>query len=202
MTRETIAFDIDDVVADTTEALRLFVNEHTGLNLTKEDYKVPATYWGYYEHVWTGAGLTDHSWIHKFHEGMGINQDNIRPVEGAVPALTRIARKKDVVGVTSRELFMEDATYTWINRLMPGVFKDLVLLGHVDTANQTKGDACLAVGASLLFDDNFGHCKSAEAVGVEPALLGDRGWHHEHAEEEITRCKDWPAVVEFLDARS
>ncbi len=201
MTRERIAFDIDDVLANTTDALRIYVNENTGLNLSKDDYKVPATYWGYYEHVWSAAGIHDHSWIHRFHEQMGRDQSNIRPVEGSEQTVNVLSRDFDLVAVTSRELFMEQETKRWVHQHFGGVFEDIVLLGHIHTAKQTKGDACKELDAQYLFDDNLGHCQSAQAVGATGILFGDYGWHEEDRDVRIDRCKDMPAVLEYFANR-
>jgi 5'(3')-deoxyribonucleotidase len=199
--RETVAIDLDDVVADTTDALRLYVNEQTGLRLTKNDYRVPATYWGYYEHVWNTAGIDDHSHIHAFHELMGKDQSDILPVEGASEALPKLKQVVNMVAVTSRELFMEQATVAWVEQYFPGVFKDIVLLGHVKTAAHTKGEACLALGATALLDDNIGHCETALQVGVQAVLFGDYGWQHEF-DNEFPRCKNWQEVVAYFDERT
>ena len=196
-----MAVDLDDVIADTTDALRLYVNEITGLHLTKEDYKVPATYWGYYEHVWTAAGITDHSHIHTFHTQMGIDQSNIMPVTGAADTIGELRDVFDFVAVTSRELFMEKETKAWINEHFDDVFKEILLLGHIHTAKQTKGDACLELGASWLIDDNIGHCESAQQRGVNALLYGDYGWHDEF-QGGMPHCKNWSDVGAYLSARS
>jgi hypothetical protein len=195
-----IAFDIDDVIADTTEAMRVYVNQRTGANLTFDDYRVPATYWGYYEHVWAKAGIHSAELSKDFHARMGVAQDNITPVEGAADTLHRIVAsgKYKVYAVTSRELFMESETRRWVDRYYQGIFEDIVLLGHVRTARQTKGEACREIGASKLFDDNIGHCLSAVECGVSPVLYGEYGWHHEF-QGGMPRCKSMKDVARYLD---
>ncbi len=201
MSKEIIAVDVDDVLADTTEALRLVVNHATGLKLTRADYEVPAPYWGFYEHVWSQAGIEDHSHIHTFHEQMAISQDSIEPVKDSQEVLAHLARNWDIVAITSRELFMETETHAWLHKNYPKVFKDIVLLGHVNTALQTKGEACLAAGAHYLVDDNIAHCESAISAGVDAILFGDYGWQHEF-DGSMPRAKDWQAVKAYFDAKS
>lgn len=43
MAKLSIAIDIDDVLADSTEAIRSFANQRTGIALTSEDYKNPVS---------------------------------------------------------------------------------------------------------------------------------------------------------------
>lgn len=199
MNKELIAVDVDDVLADTTEALREFVNKATGLNLTSEDYDVPAAYWGYYKHVWMAAGITDHSHIHAFHEKLGTDQRDIQPVADSQDVIERLSSRFDFIAVTSRELFMEVETKRWIHKHFNGVFKDVVLLGHVKTAKHTKGDACLELGAQDLIDDNYDHCKSALDVSVRALLFGNYGWNREVASNGIERAHDWQEVLAYFE---
>jgi 5'(3')-deoxyribonucleotidase len=203
MTRETIAIDIDDVVAGTTDSLRLYVNEQTGLQLTTNDYRVPAAYWGYYEHVWTAAGIIDHSHIERYHEGMCRDQSNIDPLPGSHQVLERLSADYNLVAVTSRELAMEKATNAWVHDHFGPIFSNIVLLGHIKTAQKTKGDACRELGAGWLIDDNFGHCESAEKAGASSVLFGEYGWHQEYDDIDIIRSKDWQGVEAlFYDRQS
>lgn len=202
MSKETLAIDVDEVLAATTDELRLYVNEHANLNLSPEDYRVPASYWNYYEHVWGSAGLMDYDWIHKFHVEMGRDQSNIQPVAGAVEGVAQLKDAYNLVAVTSREPFMETETRRWMHEKFGDAFSEVVLLGHANAADQTKGQVCESLNASLLIDDNYDHCRSAEDHGSEAVLFGDYGWHHEHSAKDIVRCADWPAVLRFLDERS
>lgn len=200
MSKGIIAVDVDDVLANTTGALRVAVNQATGLHLTEDDYRVPAPYWGFYEHVWSQAGIQDHSHIHAFHEQLAVNQDNIQPVADSQEVLAYLIKDWDIVAITSRELFMETETIKWLHKKFPNVFKDIVLLGHVNTALQTKGEACLATGANYLIDDNIAHCESAISVGVSAILFGDYGWQHDF-DNSMPRAKDWQAVKAYFDAK-
>lgn len=200
MAKQIIAVDIDDVLAGTTEALRLSVNEATGLQLTEADYQVPAAYWGFYEHVWTRAGLHDHSHVQRFHEQMAINQDNIDPIDGSKQVLVELSRNYDLILVTSRELFMESETSVWVHKHFPNIFQEIILLGHVNTALQTKGEACIASGATILIDDNIAHCESATNLGVEAVLFGDYGWQHDF-DGSIPHAKNWQEVKAYFDAK-
>lgn len=50
--RQKIAIDVDDVIADATESVRLVANSYPGINLTPDNYRsVEAEYWGYYTEV-------------------------------------------------------------------------------------------------------------------------------------------------------
>ena len=57
--KQTIAIDIDDVLADSTEALRIEVNDRLQINLSPEHYKVAGDYNRYYANIWKQHGIED-----------------------------------------------------------------------------------------------------------------------------------------------
>ena len=68
------------------------------------------------------------------------------------------------------------------------------------TGKKTKGELCQELNVSWLIDDNPEHCLSAVDAGVEAILFGEYGWHHE-APMHLTRCKDWPSVVDYFNEK-
>ena len=179
MTRERVAVDIDDVLADTTDALRLHVIDATGVELTIEDYrKHEVPYWGYYEHVWTQAGITDHSHLRVFQDKMVDDQSAIEVIPGAPEAMDVLKNSFDLVALTSREPAMQAATEAWLGKYFRGVFSDIVMLNHPHLASKTKGQACIELRARTLVDDSPDHCVSAEELGVGALFFGEHGLLH------------------------
>lgn len=202
MKRERKAVDIDDVLADTTDALRVYVNEAAGIDLTIEDYRTPRVpYWGYYEHVWTLAGVTDHSHLRAFQDTMIEDQSGIALIPGAVEAMAELSESFDLVAITSRDPAMQTATEAWLSKHFRNVFSNLIMLNHARLASKSKGQACLDLGADTLVDDSPEHCVSAEALGVGAVLFGDHGWHHVF-DGETPRGKTWPEATGLILARS
>lgn len=199
MSRETIAIDIDDVIADTTETLRHFVNQRTGLNLSKDSYLISAPYWGYYDKVWQNHGIEDPTIFSNFHDSLRINQDDVFPVVGAKEGVQHLQKSFDLLAITSRDLTMEKATMEWMNRYFRDVFNEVVFLGHISVATESKGEVCKRLGAKWLIDDNPTHCLTAIKAGIWAVLFGKYGWQEEELPADIVRCIDWKAVDEFFD---
>lgn len=52
-----IAIDVDDVLSDSLDALRIEVNKRVGADLQRRDYHIAADYEGYFLKVWEKYGL-------------------------------------------------------------------------------------------------------------------------------------------------
>jgi hypothetical protein len=49
-----------------------------------------------------------------------------------------------------------------------------------------------------MIDDNPGHCKAVMDEGIKAILFGVYGWH-EDIPSGVVECKDWPAVLEYIN---
>lgn len=199
--RQTIAIDIDDTIADSTEALRIDINKRAGVNIPAEAYRVPGQYWGYYERVWQTHGVADRVNFQEHLEDMAIDQSLVPLLPGAAFAITQLAKRYDILLITSRDKRWEQATRAWF-RTHFGDF-DVKLYftnSHRDASELSKGQLCKQLGATLLIDDSVDHCNGALAEGVSAILFGTYGWHAAD-ETEAIKCRDWPAVLEYVDGR-
>ncbi|MBH1980066.1 hypothetical protein I8H83_04795 [Candidatus Saccharibacteria bacterium] len=193
-----IALDIDDTIADTTEALRRVVNSQLGANLTQDDYRTPGEYWGYYERVWRQHGVADQLSFKQLNQQMAIDQSHVSLIEGAQVAVHRLARDAEVLLVTSRDPSCEGATREWFAHHFGA--EDIQLYfctSHVDEKAKTKGRLCKELGVQLLVDDNASHCQTALDEGVDAILFGRYGWHH-GATAPVKQCRTWGELVEVL----
>jgi 5'(3')-deoxyribonucleotidase len=198
---KTIAIDIDDVIADSTEALRQLVNERFGAELTAEHYQVPDDYWGYYERVWQTHGIADQVSLTALEDEMVIDQSRMPLLARASFAIGELSKKFHIVLITSRDPSWEPATKRWLREKFDSFAPELYFVrNHKEADSKTKGEVCKDLEVAWLIDDNVEHCKSALDQGVEAVLFGEYGWHHA-APAGLDRCKDWPAVLEYFDAR-
>lgn len=201
MKRQIIAVDIDDVLAAGTESLRLLVNQRLGVNLTREHYSIAGEYWGYYERVWNMHGLAEKVSMPELNQEMVRDQSHVPLLPDASFAISELSKRFDIAVVTARDAAWEEATLAWLRRNFGDVFIGVHFAGNRrDARARTKGQLCREVGAFLLIDDNIDHCRSAVAEGLEAILFGDYGWHQD-VPDDITRCKNWPQVLEFIDER-
>lgn len=199
MKKQTIAIDIDDVIADSTESLRVVVNQRNGINLTREHYSVPGDYWGYYERVWH-THKVDAS-LDALEEEMVLDQSHVPLLAGAAFAIGELSKKFHIVLITARNPRWEQATKIWLQSKFEDFSPDLYFVkNHREADSKSKGEICKDLGVSWLIDDNVGHCQSAIEHGADAVLFGDYGWHHD-APVGLKRCKDWQSVLEFFDAR-
>lgn len=193
--RPTIAIDIDDVLADSTESLRLLVNKRTGANLTSEHYKIDAEYGGYYERVWVEHGLNEKVSYRDLEKEMVVD---VPPMSGVDFAIHELSKKFHVILVTARDKAWEGSTRAWLK--MHFGHDDVGLYfceSHKNTKAMTKGQLCKELGAELLIDDNVDHCKSALHEGIQAVLFGNYGWHKD-VPEGLVRCEDWPSILEYM----
>lgn len=204
MPKKTIAIDIDDVVADTTEALRITANEllPSNLQLSKERYKVKGEYWGYYESVWRANKVDELVSFERLHDDMAVSQDHVNVIVGAEAALKQLSEKYLLVAVTSRRVQWVNSTHEWLEKQFPGYFRDVVFVHHDNSDGRTKGDVCRDIGATWLIDDNPEHCLTAEKAGTQPILFGEYGWTEPGLSKGFVYCKDWWAVLEYFDGQS
>lgn len=200
--RKTIAIDIDDVLADSTESLRLLVNERTGARLTTEHYRVSGVYRGYYDNIWRMHGLEGLVDFPSLNEEMVYDQSHVHTMPQAKLGIQELAKKYRLVLVTARDPSWSQATTKWLKDHFGYSLCDVHFAGHSRTGSQkSKGELCREVGASYLIDDNVEHCQTARELGVETVLFGDYGWHQGIPSDQII-CKDWQAVMEFFDVRA
>lgn len=201
MAKKTIAIDIDDVLADSTEALRLVVNKRLGVNLSPEDYQIPGDYWNHYEEVWAKHGLGDRINLDDLEPMMVVNQAHVSPNDGALRALTGLSQRYILIIVTSRPLAWRAATERWLDKYFPGVFNKVLFTENTNDPEQhiSKGQICAENNASWLIDDNVDHAQSAVDEGIDIILFGDYGWHHK-VPAHFHRCKNWMQVQEYFDA--
>ena len=198
MSKKKIAIDIDDTIAASTESLRLRVNEKAGVSIPASGYQIPAHYWGYYERVWqihdVDVELAD------FEKEMIDDQSHIPLLPGALFALKELTSKFNIIFITSRHHSWEAATRRWLKN----VFSDIPSIdiyftdSHHNAHGKSKGHLCKELKAKILIDDNAEHCRSAIDEDVRAILFGEYGWHLD-VDKRIIRCKDWQAVLEYLD---
>jgi len=201
MNRQIIAIDLDDVLADSTESLRLLVNERAGSELTKKHYKVNGEYWGYYERVWQTHGLEDKVSFEQLNSEMVDDQSHVPLLPGASFAVGELSKRFDLVVVTSRNPDWESATNKWLKSQFGNIFTGVHFAdSRKASERKTKGELCREVGAKWLIDDHPAHCLSAAKEGVQGMLFGEYGWH-DGVPEGVISCKDWPEVAEYFNGK-
>lgn len=202
MFKPIIAIDIDDVLANSTDALRRVVNKRLRVDLLPEHYKIPGDYWNHYETVWQVHGLEDKISLADIEPMMVKNQNHVLPHNDAYRTLKKLSKQYELIIVTSRPPSWRSATERWLGDNFPGLFdKILFTRGDEDSGHKSKGLLCAEHKASWLIDDNVQHAQSALDEGIDVVLFGDYGWHHK-VPKHIYRCKDWSEVLRYFNGKN
>lgn len=192
-----IGIDIDDVLADTIGATRVWAHEKTNIRLDPEHYHTGDDYWNYYNAIWARHGIEGLN-FEDFLEELSVDQSSIKPNKGAVEAVRELRKTYEVVFITSRAPFLKEATRVWLDEhIDPSVPLYIASNPLVNTSAQSKGELCVELGVELLIDDNIGNCESANEYGVASILFGDYGWN-QNAPAHMQRCLNWNAVMERI----
>ena len=198
--KQIIAVDIDDVLADSTTALRNVVNSTYNLSITDDAYTVSGGYHKYYERVWERAGHKNVVSKEYLNQMMIENQSHINVHQGAHEAINKLSKNYDLLIVTARNQSWEQATYDWVDFNFPGTFQSIVFGGQRnDPEQRTKGQVCKQYGVNWLIDDNVVHCTDAYNSSVTPILFGNYGWQLD-IPNYINRCENWDEIIRYFNS--
>lgn len=199
--RQTIAVDIDDVLAASAPGFAEYSNRRWGSNVSAADYDEDwSKFWGI---SLAEAVVRAEEWH---------NSDAVREytsIEHARPVLNTLKERFDLVVVTSRRIVLKAATDNWLEENFPGMFSDIHYAGIWDTdgdlteaLHATKTDVCKAVGADYLIDDQLKHCIAAGNAGIGALLFGDYTWNRndEALSDGVQRVSSWRDVEAFFAA--
>jgi uncharacterized HAD superfamily protein len=198
---QTIAVDIDDVLAIENEAVRKFANERYGHQHSIDDYLVSGAYWGYWESV-QGVDEAEGAKRYKEYLASGVKA-SLEAMPGALVVLAHLKQRYKLIIVTSREAHLEEITRQWLNQRFPEIFHDVAFVAiWTGTVKGSKADICRELGADYLIDDNPGHLALAAEAGITGLLFGLYGWSRDvAADAPYVRVPDWNAVKEYFDGK-
>jgi FMN phosphatase YigB (HAD superfamily) len=203
MKKQIVAVDIDDVLFDEHESMRLFMNETYGLQHTAEHYDVQGPYWGYWRGIW-GVDDEESERRHLAYVDSGAKAKAFL-IPGAIEAINELKERFDLVVITSRYAQGAiDATPDWLEEHFPQVFKRVEFVVDWNAGwKMPKGAIAEKLGASYLIDDSYTHCQSAAELGVHALLFGDYGYSRQYKGDHplITRAYNWKEATEYLNGQ-
>lgn len=198
ISRQTIAIDIDDVLADNAKGFVEFSNQRWGTNLTPGDYD---EHWA---KVWQIDNEETNHRANIFHESGVVSSYN--PDDEALPVLRRLSNDFNLIIITSRRLQTKGDTIAWIHQHYPNIFSDDVIhfAGIWDAVNDesislTKGELSQKLRADYLIDDQLKHCEAVASLGLKALLFGDYSWNQmANLHSNIKRTKNWDEVERYF----
>lgn len=203
VSKQTIAIDIDDVLAANAEGFIEFTNRRWGTNLTVEDYD---EHWA---KVWQVSGEEELKRVKAVREAALFS--SYRHFPEAEPVLRRLAKRFKLVVLTSRQRAISGDTFNWIDRHFKGIFSEIHFTGIWDGLNKdshvrirhTKANLASDIEADYLIDDQLKHCLAAAEAEIEALLFGNYAWNRmKRLPPRVTRVNDWSAVREYFDAQN
>lgn len=201
MKQQTIAVDIDDVLAANAPAFITYGNKRWRTKLTAEDYD---EHWG---RMWQLDDEALREFGDAYHASGEIGK--YAHFEAALPVLRKLHSNYKLVITTSRMIVVKDETLEWIDTYFEGIFSDIRFAGFFDDASKyhhaaTKAQLALEIGATYIIDDQLKHCVAAAEAGITALLFGDYKWNRSEVTlpENVIRVVDWMEVEEYFDAKS
>lgn len=193
--KQTIAIDVDDVLAAHVPAFVAFSNQRYGTNLTVEDYE------GHFAKVWE----VEHEEVERraleFHTSVSAAEYEL--IAASNITIMSLSQHYNLKIVTARRKEMIQPTLEWLEQYFPGVFNDVHFVPIWEPNNLvTKADICKEIGADYLIDDLPEHCIIASAGGIESLLFGDYAWNRTHdLIPGMTRVRNWDEVLQYFESK-
>jgi uncharacterized HAD superfamily protein len=195
-----IGVDMDGVLVGLIEGLIDYHNKTRGTDFSKEDLKTNA--------IEDKTGFTFDEAIDFIREFLRSEDgEQLCPIDGATSTLSFL---KDTHGhelflITARSEHVGDATRSWVNKHLPGLFSEIHLLGLPDKSEEapkTKGSLAEDMGIRFFIEDSLSNARNIASHGVLVFLL-DRPWNQDtNLPPLITRVKNWYEIKEKLTGSS
>ncbi len=198
--KRTIACDCDEVLAYFVPALVRFHNHTYGTELTARDFHSYR-----FCDVWGG---TEDETMAKMEEFFSTSYfKNIEAIQDAYETLRRLSRRFRFVVVTSRQHYLKDQTYEWIERFFPGIFSDILLGNHWTRSEDkskkiTKLEMCKKIGACALIDDSTKYARQCSSYLEYVLLFGEYAWNQNDGNsfpKNVRRARNWREVEVLLN---
>lgn len=161
-----IAVDLDEVLGQFLPAVIKWHNEEYDTNHTLTDY-----FSYHFAYVW---GCSDEEGARRLEEFFAspyfVNDIEVMPF--AKETIEDLADSYDFAIVTSRQLFLKEITYTWINKYYPQLFKVILFGNHYGVEGQkySKPQMLQSLGATAIIDDSLLYTTQCAAIAPRVVL--------------------------------
>jgi uncharacterized HAD superfamily protein len=195
-TNKKIAVDIDDVLLDFHNTIRLWHNKNYGTFLEEGDFN---SY--FFNEVWGGTIQEAIQKVNEFHYSSEFR--NAPPLSGSISAIETLSKEKELFLVTSRPYFVKKETEEWINTFFRDKFSGIFYASnHYSKAKnlgKTKFQICQELGVSMLIDDSPDYIKQCSSKGINGILFGDYPWNRKVIlPSRVLRVKNWEEFSQNL----
>ncbi|MBX4201040.1 hypothetical protein KW786_02840 [Candidatus Parcubacteria bacterium] len=159
MAKKRIAWDFDDTVFRTLEAVLVFSNERYGEEFRREQFTTRE-----FNKVWQ---ITPAQWYERwclFNQTTAAS--NLQPMDGIQELLGILGQWYDFDIVTYRDEGLAQQTELILERWLPGVFSNVHYCSRGGKRYRLKSDVCLQIGAAVLFEDQPDTVQACAKAGI------------------------------------
>jgi len=192
--KRKIGFDLDDVLLNFSDALRIHLN-----NIFQKNFERSHVTSFRIENVYGITGEEMRKIINNFY----LHDDHLRaePMEGSKIALSKLAEDNTIYVVTAKPDHLEKITLNWINKHFPNIFREIHFANHFSDLSKKryKSEICIENGIEIFVDDALDNAIELAGKGI-PVLMPDRPWNQANdLPPLVTRVYSWEEIIQKLD---
>lgn len=191
-----IGIDIDNVLAELSDALHLWHEEKYNYSKTTQE----RTQFGL-AFSWNCSQEEATKRLLEFYQSKEFKETT--PVKGAIKAIDKLAKEHELHAITARPVHIEEETLKWIDKHFSlKNFKKIHINGQCINKEvvKTKTDICQELGIKLMIEDALHFADDCAEKGIKVLLL-DWPWNQkDKLHSNITRVKDWDEILEIIDS--
>lgn len=191
-----IGIDLDEVVANTMEAIVGFHNEKYKTQLVKNDFH-SYQFW----EVWGG---TREEAIQKMYTFFGTDHSaGICPIPGSLEAIQKLKGDgHELFVITGRHTEISEETRKWIERHCKNVFSGIHFANSYSVTGEhvKKSAICNKLDIKIMVEDDIHHVHDLAGSGIK-VFLFDQPWNQKGVkiEENIERVYSWGEIIEKIE---
>jgi uncharacterized HAD superfamily protein len=185
---DTLAFDIDGVVADTMSVFVRLAHERYGLTrLSKQDMLC----YNLYDCLGLEKKIIDDLIVLTLDEE---HTRQIPPIPGAPEVLTQLAEAVPLRFITARS--EAEPISEWVFSILPDVPRQKITVIASGSPDSKLG-ILHQLGVRFFVEDRLETCKNLKEAGIEP-LLFEQPWNRDQLAPGLIRISDWTQLKECL----
>jgi len=186
-----IAIDIDEVLSDTLNHVLEGYNESRNTSFKREDF---INY--HYEVILSNDKESPKDIWDNFIRTKG---HEIKPIEGAVEAVKKLALKHDLLILTSRSGEYAEITKNWLLNNFNIPIRIIYTNNFFGESHTKKSDFCSDEGVDIVIEDQARHALDCADVCKVVYLL-DSPWNqNETLPENVKRVYSWEEIIEHIE---
>ena len=188
-----IGIDLDEVLAEFLSAVIEYHNFTYKTELTKKQFK-SYSFWK----IWGGTMDGAIQKIYDFHKTYYFK--NIKPVTGAIKALTILKQDNDLFVITARQNNIKKETKEWVNQYFPNLFSGIYLGNHFSQNGDAiaKSKICDDLAVEVMIEDSIEN--AIDCISPKRRVfLFDRPWNQQaELPPEISRVFSWKEIAKAI----